>query len=153
MPETAIPMELLRTSDKIQKASKHQHSHNELETDGLKTITNPAPDGEYDIKVYVDDYILGVLEDRNLTLVKRVAGAALYGIHSVFPPPRITGHEGGKDPISEKKLSKGDAKFQEGKIILGFLFNGTYRTVQLPTEKADRIITEIQQQLKKTGFR
>jgi hypothetical protein len=142
-------MELQRTSDKIQKASEPPLSHNELATEGLETGTDLAPNGAYVIKVYVDDYILGVIEDLDRTLVRRVARAALYGIHSIFPPPRITGHEGGKDPISEKKLAKGDAKFQEGKIILGFLFNGTNRTVQLPTDKADGIITEIQRQLKK----
>jgi hypothetical protein len=146
-------MELLRTRDKIQKASEHQHSHNELETEGLEMNTNLAPDDEYVIKVYVDDYILGVIKDGNRTLVQRVVRAALYGIHSIFPPPRITGHEGGKDPILEKKLAKGDVKFQEGKIILGFLFNRTYRTVQLPPEKADGIITEIQRLLKKNRFR
>jgi hypothetical protein len=70
-------MELLQTSDKIQKASEHQHSHNQLETDSLEMNINPAPDGEYVIKVYVDDYILGVIEDRNRTLVQRVARAAL----------------------------------------------------------------------------
>jgi hypothetical protein len=51
---------------------------------------------------------------------------------------------------SLKRNSKREIKnFQEDKIILGFLFNGEYRTVQLPTDKADGIITEIQRQLKK----
>jgi hypothetical protein len=107
------------------------------------------PDGDHIIRVYVDDYILGVIENLERTLVRRIARAALYGIHSIFPPPQITGHEGGKDPISEKKLAKGDARFLDNKIILGFLFNGTYRTVQLPPDKANGIITEIQRQLKK----
>jgi hypothetical protein len=93
------------------------------------------------------------LEDLNRTLMRRVArGAALYGIHSIFPPLRITGQAGGKYPISEKKLAKEDVKFLEDKIIFVFLFNVTHRTVQLPTEKADGIITEIKRQLKKEGF-
>ena len=29
----------------------------------------------------------------------------LFGIHSIFPPPKITQHNGG-DPVSEKKLKK-----------------------------------------------
>jgi hypothetical protein len=81
-------------------------------------------EGAYIIKVYVDDYILGVIKDINCTLVGCVARAALFGIHSIFPLPHITGHTGGKDSITEKKLAKGDARFLEDKIILGFLFNG-----------------------------
>jgi hypothetical protein len=91
----------------------------------------------------VDDYILGVISDLEHNLVRRVARAVLYGIHSIFPPPYNTGQEGGKDPISEKKLVKRDAKFLKGKIILSFLFNGTNWTVQLPTDKAGGIIVEI----------
>jgi hypothetical protein len=119
---------------------------------GKRRIENPSEgltQGAYIIKVYVDDYILGVIEDVDRTLIQRVSRAALYGIHSIFPPPRITGHKGGKDPISEKKLKKGDAKFLAEKIILGFRFDGANRTVQLPQEKADGIDIEIHRLLKK----
>jgi hypothetical protein len=87
-------MELQGTSNKLQKACGPQRSHNELAAKGLDTNANLAPDGAYVIKFYVDDYILGVVEDLD-TLVRWVARAALYGIHSIFSSPRITGHEGG----------------------------------------------------------
>jgi hypothetical protein len=101
------------------------------------------------VKVFVDDYILALAENTQRTLLRRVARATLFGIHSIFPPPSMTGHSGGKDPISEKKLEKGDARFLIHKEILGFLMNGRARTVQLPQKKADHIINEIRRILRK----
>jgi hypothetical protein len=92
------------------------------------------------VAVYVDDYILAAVESKDRTLVRRMARAALFAIHSVFPPPEVTGHEGGKDPISMKKLEKGDAKMARVKEILGFIVEGVGRTVGLPPTKADAIV-------------
>jgi hypothetical protein len=108
-----------------------------------------ANDGAYSVNVYVDDYILGVVEDANRTLLRRVARSTLYGIHSIFPPPEVTKHTGGKDSVSIKKLEKGDAKFMTQKVVLGFLLDGKRRTVRLPQDKADRICLELQRMLKK----
>jgi hypothetical protein len=116
--------------------------------------TDPAPSdenqGASSINVYVDDYILAVVEDAQRTLLRRIARATLYGVHSIFPPPEITKHEGGKDSVSIKKLQKGDATFLPQKIVLGFLLDGRKRTVQLPQEKADKLCTELQRILKKS---
>lgn len=101
------------------------------------------------VAVYVDDYILAAVENKDRTLVKRMARATLYAIHSVFPPPEVTGHEGGKDPISQKKLDKGDAKMARTKEILGFIVEGVCRTVQLPPAKADAMCAELAKLLKK----
>jgi hypothetical protein len=75
--------------------------------------------------------------------VRRFARATLYVIHSIFPPPVITGHTGGKDPISLKKLEKGDAKLMTRKEILGFEGNGKARTWKLPAAKRDPICAEL----------
>jgi hypothetical protein len=100
------------------------------------------------VAVYVDDYILAAVESKDRTLVKRMARAALYVIHSVFPPPDVTGHEGGKDSISQKKLDN-DAKMVRTKEILGFIVEGVCRAVQLPQQKADAICAELAKVLKK----
>ncbi len=55
--------------------------------------------------VYDDDYILADVEDRAGTLLQHTSRAALYTIHGLFPPPARSGHLGGKDPISAKKLA------------------------------------------------
>jgi hypothetical protein len=112
---------------------------------------NPAGHGEgsSEIHVYVDDYILALVQDAARLLLRRVARATLHGIHSIFPPPGVSGHTGGKDPISEKKLKKGDAMFLNQKEILGFMLHGLLRTAWLPDPKRDAILQELRRLLKK----
>jgi hypothetical protein len=53
----------------------------------------------------------------------------------VFPPPTATGHDG-EDPISLKKLvTEGEGIWDTVKEILGWIFNGLERTIQLPPKK------------------
>jgi hypothetical protein len=86
--------------------------------------------------VYVDDYILPAVEDRAGTMLQRTGRAALHTIHGLFPSPERSGHHGGKDPISMKKLEAGDARWAHTKELLGFVFNGKDRTVHLTQRKA-----------------
>jgi hypothetical protein len=97
-----------------------------------------APKGQEHtaVSVYVDDFILAVVENEDRSLIRRVSRAALHAIHSIFPPPERSGHVGGKDPVSKKKLEKGDARFEIEKEILGFLINGADHTVRLSSVKA-----------------
>jgi hypothetical protein len=60
--------------------------------------------------VYIDDFCLAVVEDASGTLLQQTARAMLHAIHKVFPTPAATGTPDAKDPISEKKLAKGDAR-------------------------------------------
>jgi hypothetical protein len=130
----------------------------ELPEHPLETFMQPsdlprtAPNGEEhtSIGVYVDDYVLGVVENEDRTLIRRVSRATLHAIHSIFPPPEVSGHVGGKDPISRKKLEKGDARFEVEKEILGFLLNGVERTVRLSEAKAQAIAADITAALRKT---
>jgi hypothetical protein len=115
----------------------------------IPSPNNDGNQGAYLVQVYIDDYILAVIEDEARTLLRRIARATLYRVHSIFPPPEITNHEGGKDSVSIKKLEKGDATFLPHKVILGFLLNGIARTVCLPPEKADKICLELQRPLLK----
>ncbi|KAI2511269.1 adenylate kinase [Fragilaria crotonensis] len=99
--------------------------------------------------VYVDDYILAAVEDRTGTLLQRTGRAALHTIHGLFPPPARSGHLGGKDPISAKKLEAGDAQWAHTKELLGFVFNGKDRTVHLTQRKAAGIADDTAKLLKK----
>jgi hypothetical protein len=99
--------------------------------------------------VYVDDYCLAAVEDSTGTLLQRTAKATLHAIHSVFPTPEATGTPDAKDPISEKKLAKGDARWDTQKEILGYWLNGSNRTMQLPPGRADILLQEIKSTLKK----
>ena len=99
--------------------------------------------------VFVDDYILAAVEDPAVKLLQRTARAALHSIHGIFPPQFRSGHTGGKDSISQKKLEKDDACWAHEKEVLGFLFDGQRRTVRLSTAKANAITAETKQLLKK----
>ena len=62
------------------------------------------------LEVYVDDFI-GLAQAANVEALRHCSRAALYGVHSVFPPPHVTGHNG-EDPISQKKFSEGEGLWE-----------------------------------------
>jgi hypothetical protein len=99
--------------------------------------------------VYVDDFLLAAVEDATGTLLQRTARATLHAIHSVFPTPAATGALDAKDPVSEKKLAQGEARWATTKAILGYSLDGINRTVQFPPKRADNLIAEARSILKK----
>jgi hypothetical protein len=78
-----------------------------------------------------------------------MARAALHAIHNMFPSPAATGTPDVKDPISEKKLGKGDARWDTQTDILEYWLDGRARTVQLPPSKANALLKELKSILKK----
>ncbi len=66
----------------------------------------------------------------------------LHGIHSVFPPPDVTGHPGG-DPVSIKKIKKGEGKWEHLKEILSWMVDGVEYTICLPQQKMEKIVKEL----------
>jgi hypothetical protein len=99
--------------------------------------------------VYVDDFLAACVEDSSGKLLQKTARATLHAIHSVFPSPAATGTPDAKDPISEKKMLKGDGRWDTRKEILGYLLDGVARTVQLPPDRADDLLKEVRSILKK----
>ena len=89
------------------------------------------------IEVYVDDYI-ACIDNITKNHIRKVSRAMLHGIHTIFPPPAITGHNGG-DPISEKKLEKLEGQWAHVKEILGWIVDGVNFTIRLPIAKIDKI--------------
>jgi hypothetical protein len=117
-----------------------------------KDTPRTAPPGsaaQTSVGACVNDHVLGVVENADGTLIRRASRATLHAIHSTFPPPEVSGHIGGKDPMSRKKLEKGDARFEVEKEILGFMMNGADRTVRLSDAKATATAEEIATILKK----
>ncbi|KAL7529738.1 hypothetical protein ACHAWF_003097 [Thalassiosira exigua] len=68
--------------------------------------------------------------------------AILHAIHSVFPPPDITGHAG-EDPISLKKLLEGGGLWAIRKEILGWMIDGATRCIELAEAKQKAILAEL----------
>jgi hypothetical protein len=85
--------------------------------------------------VYVDDHLIAAVENRAGSLLQRAGRATLHAIHSVFATPEATGTPEAKDPISEKKLLKGDGRWATTKEILGYLLDGVAHTIQLPPDR------------------
>ena len=56
------------------------------------------------IEVYAVNYI-ACIDEITKNHISKVSQAMLHGIHTISPPPDVTGHNRG-DPISEKKLDK-----------------------------------------------
>jgi hypothetical protein len=99
--------------------------------------------------VYVDDFLGACVESSDGTLLDRTARATLHGIHSIFPPPTPADPPDTKDPISEKKLLKGDARWDTIKEVLGYELDGVNRTIKLPDKKAEALLKELRKVLRK----
>jgi hypothetical protein len=89
------------------------------------------------VEVYVDDFI-GLTNQLKLQHLQNLSRAILHGIHCIFPPTDITNHCGG-DPISEKKMEKGEGTWSFRKEILGWIFDGQAYTIHLPQSKSSKI--------------
>jgi hypothetical protein len=123
----------------------------------LKNYVHPAKSAKrsksdspaHGIYVYVDDFIGAAVENKSGTLLGCITRVAIHVIHSVSPPTSVTGHTGGKDPISLKKLQRGDAQWNPTKEILGFLAVGETKTVCISDSKSNNFFSEIHRILKK----
>jgi hypothetical protein len=103
------------------------------------------------MEVYVDDFIQ-LAQTTDPTQLEHLARAILHGIHSVFPPPAVTGHAG-EDPVALKKLKQGDGLFATRKEILGWIFDGARRCIELPVDKVERITSELHATVRRTRVR
>jgi hypothetical protein len=99
--------------------------------------------------VYVDDFLGAFVENRDGTLLDLTARATLHAIHNIFPPPMPEDPPGTKDPISKKKLIKGDAQWATLKEVLGYKLDGVNRTIKLPDHKAEALLKELRKVLRK----
>ncbi|KAL7546450.1 hypothetical protein ACHAWF_009786 [Thalassiosira exigua] len=78
--------------------------------------------------------------------------AILHGIKQVFPAQDITNHAGGRMPVSEKKVKRGEADWTTTKEVLGWLLDGDKRTVVSPPDKAAAYTAELQKLLQKKSI-
>jgi len=90
----------------------------------------PGRQLRYLVEVYVDNFIACIIPT-NKQQVEHVTRGILHGIHNVFLPSK----DDGMDPISNKKLRKGEGTFETSKCLLGFEFDGVNKTIWLEDEK------------------
>jgi hypothetical protein len=86
--------------------------------------------------VYMDDFLMATqLKNR-----KAVRSMLFECIDAVLRPLAPTDNPSRKEPISTKKLQKGDASWSTKKSILGWLVETTKRTVELPPHRMERLL-------------
>ena len=78
--------------------------------------------------------------------LRHCSRAVLHGIHRVFPPPSVTGHNGA-DPVSVKKLLKGEGVRAVSKEILGWIIDGATMCIELSEKKQGAILEDLKQAL------
>jgi len=69
--------------------------------------------------------------------------------HSLSFPPLDPDENKDDEPISVKKLKQGDGMWSTKKEILGWLFDGVGRCIQLPMEKVEKTTQMLKDMLRK----
>jgi hypothetical protein len=90
----------------------------------------------YMVEVYVDDFMSLVIPVSREQLC-HIANAIMHGIHDVFAPDV----EDSNNPISEKKLNKGEGRYETQKMLPGFDFDGEEKTMWLEAAKHEKLLT------------
>jgi hypothetical protein len=112
------------------------------------TVSLPArlPSSENDkrkflsvLEVYIDDFI-GLIQSTNKDHLLWCSRTILSAISNVFPPPEITNSSMGPAVSVKKLVDKGT--WETRKEILGWLFDGIARTIELPENKGRTIRTK-----------
>jgi hypothetical protein len=93
------------------------------------------PLGKFDI--YVDDF-MGTAQGkpRRLNRIRRVL---FHTLDEVLRPKDSLDEDARKEPISVKKLRKGDARWSTTKQMLGWLINTVQSTITLPPHRIERL--------------
>ncbi len=81
-------------------------------------------------EVCVDDFMLLIIPATKEEML-HVATAVMTGMHNVFPEAK----DNNNDPISFKKLKKGESQLSTRKTLLGFDFDGNKKMLWLKHEK------------------
>ena len=99
------------------------------------------------------EYFINISNTNNIEHLRHLSHALLQAVPNMFPPPNLAGHEGG-DPISEKKLDKGDGIWELRKEVLGLIFYGMTKCMEYPPDKKEKVLAEICTHLRsKNGVR
>ncbi|KAL7526943.1 hypothetical protein ACHAWF_001977 [Thalassiosira exigua] len=93
------------------------------------------------LEVYVDDFVQ-MAQTSDVDVLRHCSRAILHAIHSVFPPPDITGHAG-EDPISVKKMLEDEGLWAVRKDILGWMMDGATRCIKLAEAKQKAILAKL----------
>jgi hypothetical protein len=119
----------------------HNFVHHVMGSNKFQALPANTPNSRangffYALEVYVDVFVSIVIPTSQEQLV-HVATAIMSGIHDVFPADLVNSN----NPISKKKLLKGEGQYALIKTILGFEFDGQRKTLWLEEEKRVKLLT------------
>jgi hypothetical protein len=120
--------------------------------DSGNTMTQPPPIAQID--VYVDDFI--GLAQGNRPHLERVRRTLFETVDSVLRPLEpVDGASNREEPVSVKKLRKGDGAWNTTKVVLGWQIDTVALTVALTPNKAERLhqILDIPTTQKRIGLK
>ena len=96
------------------------------------------------LEVYIDDFC-GLCQSTDEQVLRHVSSSILHSIYEVFPPPQTTGQAAKDNPVSLKKMGEGDGVWATRKELLGWVFDGVRRCIELPAAKVTSLVTELKQ--------
>jgi hypothetical protein len=117
----------------------HKFEHYVVDAPEYADLPETAMDSKgfgYMVEVYVNDFMSLVVPVSREQL-RHVANVIMHGIHDVFPPDE----DDSNDPISEKKLKKGEGRYETRKTLLGLIFDGEGKTLWLEFAKQEKLLT------------
>lgn len=86
--------------------------------------------------VFVDDFIALAQRSGNSRRVRRIL---MHAIDDVFRPLDASDSSHRREPISLKKLRKGDCSWSTVKLVLGWIIDTATMTIQLPPHRVERL--------------
>ena len=98
----------------------------------------------YLLEVFIDDFIAAA-RAKSPKELKHISRALLHAIHDVFPEGV---HSPEDQPISVKKMDKGEAQWDVVKEVLGWICDGKEKTICLPSEKVNKIVKALKEMLR-----
>ena len=88
------------------------------------------------------DYFIHMAQTSDAAQLVHLSRALKNGIHSVFPPPKVSGHSG-QDPISKKKFDSGEGQWAVRKYVLGLMVEIATRCIELARDNQSAIDAEL----------
>ncbi len=99
------------------------------------------------LEVYINN-VIGVEQIQDLEELLLLSHGIVHAVHSLFPPPQQMGHLS-KESCSLKKLKQGDELWHHQKEILGCVFNGITRCMEVPSQMCNMILEEMKMVLQR----
>lgn len=104
------------------------------------------------VDIFVDDFISAAQRP----FLRRVRRTLMHAIDDVFRPLQVGDSEFRRQPVSMKKLLKGDCTWSTIKLVLGWIVDTVNMTIQLPPHRVDRlweILNSIPRRQKRTSVK